>query len=111
MELVNAALTYKCCMFLDAKFKLATKYFISITDTSVFPHSNNNNNNITGPCIRFVSVNDRKRQKQESDLESDYVLSIDLTDVMFGQQTVAGSRAILDQGGDFTRLVNKAHVA
>lgn len=52
-----------------------------------------------------------KRQKQVSDLESNNVLSIDLTDVMFSQQTVAGSRAILDQWGDFTRLVDKANVA
>lgn len=52
-----------------------------------------------------------KRQNQVSDLESNNVLSVDLTDVMFGQQTVASSRAILDQWGDFTGLVDKAHVA
>lgn len=49
--------------------------------------------------------------KQVSDLESNNVLTIDFTDVMLSQQAVAGSRAILDQWGDFTRLVDKAHVA
>lgn len=51
-----------------------------------------------------------KRQKA-SDLESDDILSVDLADVMFSQQTVASSRAILDQWGDFTGLVDKSHVA
>lgn len=51
------------------------------------------------------------KQKQVSDLESNNVLSIDLTDVMFSQQTIAGCRAVLDQRGDFTRLVDEAHVA
>ncbi len=51
------------------------------------------------------------RHKQVTDLESNNVLSIDFTDVMFSQQTVAGRRAIFDQGGDFTRLVDEAHMA
>lgn len=52
-----------------------------------------------------------KRQKQVSDLESNNVLSVDFTDVMFSQQAVASSRGILDQWGDFTGLVDEAHVA
>lgn len=46
-----------------------------------------------------------------SDLESDDVLPVDFTDVMFGQHAVASSGAVFDQGGDFTRLVDEAHVA
>lgn len=46
-----------------------------------------------------------------SDLEPDDVLPVDFADVMFHQQAVAGSRAILGQRGDFARLVDEAHVA
>lgn len=45
-----------------------------------------------------------------SNLESDDILSIDLTDVMFGQQAITGSRAVLHQRGDFSRLVDEADV-
>lgn len=46
----------------------------------------------------------------ESDLESDDILSIDFTDVMFSQQAIAGGWAIFDQWGDFPILVDEAHV-
>lgn len=52
-----------------------------------------------------------KRQKQVSDLESNNVLSVDFTDVMFSQKAVASGRGILDQWGDFTGLVDEAHMA
>ena len=44
-------------------------------------------------------------------LESNHILSVDLTDVMVRQQAVASRRAVLHQGGDFARLVDEAHVA
>lgn len=43
-------------------------------------------------------------------LKSNDVLSIDFTDEVLCQQTVTGSRALLDQRGYFTRLVDEAHV-
>ena len=50
-------------------------------------------------------------QRQVSDLESDDVLSVDFTDEMLSQQAIAGGGAVLDQWGDFTILVDEAHVA
>lgn len=46
-----------------------------------------------------------------SNLESNNILPIDLTNVMVSQQAITGSRAVLDQRSDLSRLVDKAHVA
>jgi len=54
---------------------------------------------------------EQSAQEQVSHLESNHILSIDFTDVMFSQHAVTGSGAIFDQRGDFTRLVDKAHVS
>lgn len=51
------------------------------------------------------------RSEQFPDLQPDDVLSVDFTDVVLGQQAVAGGRTIFDQRGDFPRLVDEAHVA
>lgn len=50
-------------------------------------------------------------RKWSSHLESDHVLSVDLAEVVLGQQAVAGGRAVLHQRGDLPRLVDEAHVA
>lgn len=52
-----------------------------------------------------------RRKKREADLKSNNVLSIDFADVMFSQEAVASGRRILDQGGDFTGLVDEAHMS
>lgn len=49
--------------------------------------------------------------QKESNLESDDILSIDFTDVMLSQQAIASSRAVFHQWGNFSRLVDEAHVS
>lgn len=48
---------------------------------------------------------------RRSHLESNDILAVDLTDVVIGEQTIAGSRTVLHQRCDASRFEDEAHVA
>lgn len=44
-------------------------------------------------------------------LQTDDVLSVDLTDVVLGEKAISGSRAILHQRSDTAKLIDETDVA